>query len=98
MRSITRAASLGHHDRDFLLSASSNGIFIDLFSINGWLLQIFAVQILLTHKSLINSLVLAYPLDRALFTYKRALETAKPTATAASAILSVGYLILRSGR
>jgi hypothetical protein len=62
MRSITRAPSPGHHDRDFLLSASSNGIFIDLFSINGWLLQIFAVQILLTHKSLVDSLVLAYPI------------------------------------
>jgi hypothetical protein len=61
MKSTTRSASLTSGDRSFLLSASSNGIFINLFSINGWLLQIFAVQILTFHKSTIDSLVLAYP-------------------------------------
>lgn len=61
MKSTTKSVSLTSRDRSFVLSASSNGVFIDLFSINGWLLQIFAVQILITHKSLVDSLVLAYP-------------------------------------
>ena len=57
---------LTYRDKNFLLSASSNGIFIDLFSINGWLLQVFAVDILLAHESLVGSLVLAYPIIIAL--------------------------------
>jgi hypothetical protein len=57
---------LTYRDKNFLLSASSNGIFIDLFSINGWLLQLFAVDILLAHESLVGSLVLAYPVIMAL--------------------------------
>jgi hypothetical protein len=63
MKSTTE---LSYRDKNFLLSASSNGIFIDLFSINGWLLQIFAVDILLAHDALVGSLVLAYPIIMAL--------------------------------
>jgi hypothetical protein len=57
---------LARREKLFLLSASSNGIFIDLFSINGWLLQIFAVDILLSHHAVVESLVLAYPVVVAL--------------------------------
>jgi hypothetical protein len=59
MKSTTK---LTYRDKNFLRSASSNGIFVDLFSINGWLLQIFAVDILLAHDTLVGSLVLAYPI------------------------------------
>jgi hypothetical protein len=61
MKSTTEVSFTGS-EKSFLLSASSNGIFIDLFSLNGWLLQIFVVDVLMKHKSLIDSLVLIYPI------------------------------------
>jgi len=43
-------------------AASANGIFIDLFSPNGWLLQIFVVSALDSFRNTLAPIIVAYPL------------------------------------